>query len=209
MRKLILAVSVAVFSFVVWAPSADSASSPREKLLQGEFEVGPYGRMVARDTGDEWPEGEPPPWMPARGVGSPEVAYEAPFGIEEGHCDRKAIGAALGRLVIRPSVGEAKNEEPAPSRITLIEGGGVDRILDRVDRACAGQALEHARTHTTVAWQNPKRHTAFEVTPVRHYRSEAGEYCRDYYTIATVGGVMRKVYGTACRRSDGVWKVSE
>ena len=45
------------------------------------------------------------------------------------------------------------------------------------------------------------------VTPVRTYQTSTGQYCREYTQTITIGGEKHKSYGTACRESDGSWKI--
>ena len=106
MRKVLLIVSVAIFASVAWAPSPGAGpawgknKSKFKYKYKGDYEVGPFGKMVARATGAPfWPKGGPPPWAPAHGyrwkTGS-AAAYAPPYGIGSGKCNRSEIGALLG-----------------------------------------------------------------------------------------------------------------
>ncbi|MGB3810123.1 MAG: RT0821/Lpp0805 family surface protein [Parvibaculum sp.] len=58
-----------------------------------------------------------------------------------------------------------------------------------------------------VSWRNPDSGTYGDVTPVRSYNSDSGQYCREYQQTIYVGGKKENGYGTACRQPDGSWKI--
>lgn len=39
------------------------------------------------------------------------------------------------------------------------------------------------------------------------FRTQQGQYCREYQATVVVGGVPQASYGTACLMPDGVWRV--
>jgi surface antigen len=43
--------------------------------------------------------------------------------------------------------------------------------------------------------------------PMRSWEVADGRYCREYQTVATVGGRRQQAYGTACRQPDGSWQM--
>lgn len=57
-----------------------------------------------------------------------------------------------------------------------------------------------------ILWRDDRDDTRYSVVPTRSFRT-AGRYCREYQTIATVGGRAQQAYGTACRQPDGAWEV--
>ena len=92
---------------------------------------------------------------------------------------------------------------------TLV-GASVDAGLAPADRA-ALQAAElrayAAPIGNATTWTNPQSGSFGTVTPTRDGYSSAGTYCREILQSATVGGVQKRGYGTACRQSDGSWKI--
>lgn len=157
----------------------------------------------------------PPPWAPAHGYrrkqGQPAV-YAAPFGIDVGKCYRETVGSVLGGVAgaaLGSRIGEGSGKLAAVVGGTLLGvlvGGSVGRSLDRLDYACAGQALEHAPDNRTIVWNNPETGGSYRLTPTRAYQAD-GRFCREYVTTATVGGRSQQVYGTACRGPDGSWQI--
>jgi surface antigen len=93
----------------------------------------------------------------------------------------------------------------------ILVGGLVGNLLDERDKRLAAEAeqkaLETAPTGRTVTWQNPDNGHSGKVTPVKTYQTASGSYCREYETNVNVGGQQEKAYGTACRQSDGSWKI--
>lgn len=85
-------------------------------------------------------------------------------------------------------------------------GGAIGKSMDEVDQMKMTRALETNRTHQTTRWTNPDNGNQYAVTPKRTYQ-RAGQPCREYTTIAIIGGKKREIYGTACRTADGSWKV--
>jgi surface antigen len=90
-------------------------------------------------------------------------------------------------------------------------GSQIGKGLDKVDRQEAGQAqfssLEYGRSGQSRQWYNPDTGNGGSVTPKAAYQNPRGQYCREYQQNITVGGKNETAYGTACRQSDGTWKV--
>jgi hypothetical protein len=111
--------------------------------------------------------GGPPPWAPAHGYRRPQgggyqTAYEPPFDIRIGRCDRSALGVVLGGLT-GAAIGSqvAKGDERTAaiiggSIIGALVGGSIGRSMDEVDQNCVGQALEHAPDGENVMWNEPE-----------------------------------------------------
>jgi surface antigen len=86
----------------------------------------------------------------------------------------------------------------------VVVGGDIGRWMDSVDQGCAAQAMEYAGSSRRVEWVNPDNGAVYQVTPTETYRDR---YCREYQATATIGGKREDVYGTACRKPDGSWKL--
>ncbi|MEO3430201.1 RT0821/Lpp0805 family surface protein [Pelagibius sp. CAU 1746] len=69
------------------------------------------------------------------------------------------------------------------------------------------EALESARSKTTLSWNYIEDGSYGEITPLRTYRSSAGFYCREYVEVVNAGANGRAHrQRTACRDGDGLWK---
>ncbi|MEW6718943.1 MAG: RT0821/Lpp0805 family surface protein [Thermodesulfobacteriota bacterium] len=111
------------------------------------------------------------------------------FGGGSGRIVGTAIGAVAGALI----------------------GQEIGRSLDRADQLemqrTAQYSLENSRSGETRAWRNPDSGNSGTITPQRTYKTEQGEYCREYQQTVLIGGEERQAYGTACRQPDGTWKI--
>lgn len=119
------------------------------------------------------------------------------------------IGGILGG-VLGSQVGEGRGRTAATIVGTIVGatiGGAVGRSMDDADRMKTGMALENVRTGVPTKWRNPDSGNAYTVTPTRTYESARGP-CREYTVDAVIGGRNDKVYGTACRQSDGSWRAA-
>lgn len=85
-------------------------------------------------------------------------------------------------------------------------GGLIGRAMDENDRHQAARALEVMPSGRSSSWRNPDTGNSYVVTPLRTYDLR-GEPCRDYTVDALVAGRRETVRGTACRHSDGSWRV--
>ena len=86
-------------------------------------------------------------------------------------------------------------------------GGNVGRSMDETDRLKTAQAFETVRTGVSSSWVNPDTENSYTVVPTRTYEQTTGSPCREFTMDAVIGGETEKIYGTACRQTDGSWKV--
>lgn len=118
-------------------------------------------------------------------------------------------GANTGRVVGSPVASGVG--EPA---IGPVEGGlmgaDVGRSLSAEDRAIAlkaeYEALEYGRAVEPIEWRSASGAVAGKITVTPVTRVNRLD-CRDYAHNIAIGGRMRVVKGTACRRPDGVWRI--
>ncbi len=85
-------------------------------------------------------------------------------------------------------------------------GGAIGKNMDDTDKLKMSKALEDNNVGQPAYWRNAKTGAHYEVVPTRNVTVQGNEYCREYRTIADIGGKKREVYGTACRQPDGAWK---
>lgn len=123
------------------------------------------------------------------------------------------LGGALGGF-LGSKVGKGKGKLAATAAGTLFGaflGSQVGRSLDQTDRLYAERtargSLERSPTGTTSDWVNPDTGHAGSFTPTKTYRTRYGQNCRDYSQTVTVDGRTETAYGTACRSSDGTWRL--
>ena len=86
-------------------------------------------------------------------------------------------------------------------------GGAIGRNMDETDRLKMSQSLESTPVGKPAYWQNEKTGATYTVTPTRNISLNGNPYCREYRSVANIGGKRQQVYGTACRQPDGAWKI--
>ena len=111
------------------------------------------------------------------------------FGGGEGKLIATGVGALAGALI----------------------GGQVGKSMDEYDRALleksSRQALEFSPSGNSVEWKNPDSGNHGSITPTRTFKTDHGQYCREYVQEVVIGGEKQKAYGKACRQPDGNWKI--
>lgn len=127
---------------------------------------------------------------------------------------KTTVGAAGGGLV-GGLIAAAAGGNPAAIAASVIGGmligGAVGNLLDQRDKQMAAEAahraMETAPTGKPVAWSNPDSGHSGTVTPTKTYQTASGTYCREYQTTVLIDGKQERATGTACRQSDGSWKI--
>ncbi len=124
------------------------------------------------------------------------------------------IGAGLGGL-LGAQFGSGAGQLAAVAIGALggaFIGSEIGKSLDNADKAALERtsqgALEANRIGQTSTWQNPDSGHSGSVTPTRTYQTASGENCREYQQTVTIAGKTETVFGTACRQSDGTWKIT-
>jgi surface antigen len=117
-----------------------------------------------------------------------------------------AIGGAVGSLF-----GKGSGRIFATVGGTVLGaylGGRVGNNMDKVDRMKMNQALERTPTGQQTHWKNPDTGDSYVVKPTRTYHEKKSDQpCRDFTTKALIGDKQETVYGRACRKADGTWKL--
>jgi surface antigen len=90
-------------------------------------------------------------------------------------------------------------------------GNQIGKSMDDTDRMMAerssNKALEYSPAGQAVEWRNPDNGHSGSIVPTKTYKSDGGQYCREYTQTVVVGGKQEKAYGKACRKPDGQWEV--
>lgn len=116
------------------------------------------------------------------------------------------FGGAIGGIA-GSRIGDGSGRAAAIIGGTLIGaivGGNLGRPYDQKQ---AANVFEVTPSNQTVAWRNPDDGIAYQVTPVRTFQVNNGQYCREYQAQASIGGRQQQTYGTACRTPDGDWQI--
>ena len=111
------------------------------------------------------------------------------FGTGTGRIAATALGAVGGTLI----------------------GSNLGRFMDQQDKIkmhkTSQGALESSKSGHTASWKNPDSGHKGSVTPYQAYKNDNGQYCREYMQTITVARKTHQGYGTACRQTDGSWKI--
>jgi surface antigen len=90
-------------------------------------------------------------------------------------------------------------------------GGAIGNRMDAADRReserAAQQAFETAPTGQTTNWSNPDSGNHGTITPMRTFQTASNEYCREFQQTVVIGGEEEQAHGTACRQSNGSWRI--
>ncbi len=114
------------------------------------------------------------------------------FGKGSGNTAATALGAVIGASIGR----EIGSSLDANSR----------RQADNATRT----ALDTARVGRSITWENPNNTGGAaqgRVRIVRQGKDTRGKTCREYNHTVMIGNREEQAYGTACRDSNGDWKI--
>lgn len=123
------------------------------------------------------------------------------------------VGAGLGGLA-GSFIGDGGGRLVAVGVGTMlgaIMGSEVGKSLDRADRLAMQQAtfdaLEYGESGGSTTWTNPDTGNTGEIVPQPAVRRPDNRYCRELWQTLTIAGEKQQAYGTACRQSDGTWRI--
>jgi len=158
-------------------------------------------------------------------VASMLAACNQPMGtpgrgvMQGGNINKQDIGTVAGAIgggVIGHNIGGGAGQTVATIAGTLLGGAignSIGASMDNADMAAynnaSRRALENTDPGQTLPWKNPQSGNYGTITPAAPYRTQNGQYCREYNQTIVVGGQKQSGHGTACREPDGSWKIVE
>jgi surface antigen len=122
------------------------------------------------------------------------------------------LGAALGGL-LGSQIGKGDGRLVGTAVGVLggaFLGATLGRQLDEADRAYERKAGARALTAPIgrqVAWRNPDSGHSGSVRPVRSWRNDAGQPCRELEREVLIDRQRESATVTVCRGSDGAWEI--
>ena len=137
-----------------------------------------------------------------------------------GTYNKATTGAALGALT-GTALAYGLGKDSSKKNLWLIAGAAAGGLignnigakLDERDRLLLGQTfqntMETAPTNQVGGWSNPDSGNSGTVTPTQTMMSATNQPCREFNTTVNIGGELSQAYGTACRQSDGSWKIQQ
>ncbi len=138
-------------------------------------------------------------------------------GIENGGAISKTNVAVAAGVVTGGLAGSAIGGGVG-NTIAIIGGGllggllghEIGSSLDRADQTAYQNASQNAmQSGTTKTWKNSDNGHHGTIAPEKGYTDQNGRYCREYSQSIIIDDSPHQSRGTACRGSDGVWKVVE
>jgi surface antigen len=122
-----------------------------------------------------------------------------------------AVGGATAGGLLAAVAGASPVGLAAGVILGGLAGGAVGNYLDSRDKEAALQAQQQSLTSNkageTTSWSNPDSGNTGSYTPTNTYTSKDGKICRDYQQTVTINGKQETATGTACKMSDGTWRV--
>jgi surface antigen len=162
---------------------------------------------------------QPPPHAKAHGwrkkndpnyVGYTGKKWEKDYGIIDGHCDAKTVGAVVGAVIGGAVGARTGDRETRPVAIVVgaalgaLIGARIGKAIDETDRACMGHALELAGQSKSVRWKNDATGVTYLLTPTRDLGDRKNP-CREFTLLVESGARKETLKDTACRRGAGDW----
>lgn len=119
-----------------------------------------------------------------------EGLYGGVISSQYGKASGKVAGSGVGTLV-GAFIGKGVT-------ISESDAAAVEAAAKRAYSAPIGERI---------GWTNPQTGHSGTLTTTRDGYNNAGQYCREYQQTITTGGKTELGYGTACKQSDGAWKI--
>lgn len=123
--------------------------------------------------------------------------------------DVGAISGGVAGGLIGSTVGGGTGQLLAIAAGTLagaVIGGAIGKSMDDTDKLRVSGALNNNSVGEPAYWRNKRTGATYRVVPTRDVSVNGNKYCREYRTVADIGGRKQQMYGTACRQPDGSWK---
>jgi surface antigen len=151
-------------------------------------------------------------------LGLAVILTPARVSAEDCQGNKETIGTVAGALIggiLGNQIGSGSGRKAATILGAVAGGYAGNRIGEQLD--CADQQYHAVTTHDALeyqpsgrpsSWNNPDTGHSGTVMPVRTWQQEDGTYCRDFTQSIVVEGRVEEATGTACRNSDGTWRIA-
>jgi len=128
-----------------------------------------------------------------------------------GCANRARTGAATG-AVLGGLLGEAIDDDGEEGLIIgAIAGGALGYIIgnemDKRDKRQMQKGLETKKNDQTHKWTNQKDGTRYSVTPVRTFKNDKGQPCREFILRMKKDGETERSKGVSCQKENGEWEM--
>lgn len=122
------------------------------------------------------------------------------------------VGGAVAGGAVGSQIGSGTGRTVATIGGALLGGfigNRIGRSLEASNEDRFASALEQNPIGETESWTDTDTGHQYAITPTNSFTSAQGLPCRDFITEVVADGQVQRVRGTACRGSDGNWRVVE
>ena len=118
------------------------------------------------------------------------------------------VAPLIGLMLLAACAGDPAT---GPGHAPIVPSVAATQSFDDVDQAFMNEHFNHAMESTmtgqTSNWTNPSSGYQVQVSPIRTFQQADSTYCREFTQSITEKDQPVAVKGTACRQSDGSWKI--
>ena len=116
----------------------------------------------------------------------------------------RAIAASMAALGLGLGIGYFVATERFDARLDRLETA---RLEDgKAIEAAVNRVLEKRLSGETVHWRSPTTGSEARITPVRTFRSESGQWCREFVREVSSAAGREVVRAIACREGPESWR---
>lgn len=111
-----------------------------------------------------------------------------------------AIAASIGGTLVAIGAGWLAADYSAEERSAALKADQQEIF------AMVSQALEKHLSGESVSWQDPDSGLQASVMPLRTFRAQSGQWCREYLRTVADDGLVEEHRAVACREGEGTWR---
>ena len=115
-----------------------------------------------------------------------------------------ALGGGAVGAVIGQAVGHSAGATIFGAALGSMLGAIIGNEMDKNDRQRLTSSYESGRRST---WVNTTNGNQYTVTPEPTYQNSSNQVCRQAEIDAVIDGKPQRTYSTACRDSQGYWRL--
>lgn len=127
------------------------------------------------------------------------TAVGSSLGALFGGAAGRSVGSGIDDAVGGPSAAPGAYRAPPPAPGPAF--GADQAYVGEAQAAATGMPLGES-----IAWENPGTGNYGTVTAIRDGTARGGQYCREFETLASLGGRSQVSYSVACQFPDGSWR---
>jgi surface antigen len=111
-----------------------------------------------------------------------------------------AIAASIAGTLLAVAAGWLVADYRAEKRIAALEAEQAEML------AMVSDALEKQLSGESVSWEDPATGLQASVLPLRTFKTQSGQWCREYLRTVAEGDQVEEHRAVACRQGEGDWR---